>query len=98
MNDDSAKKATNQPVTLGKKVTPIAVAPAATAATCAIAPDAHLISSGLKIDTELFLKGSTNNMADKEKIETTTAPDSPTADSPDANSQYDGSADSNYPH
>ena len=55
MNYDSANDATNLPVTLENESTPGA-AISTVAATTAITPDAHFLSSGLKLDTDIFLK------------------------------------------
>ena len=66
MNDDAINDATEQTITLNNEaITDAAVFdtndpsnPATTAATAStIAPDAHFLSSGLKLDTKLFLKG-----------------------------------------
>ena len=101
MNGDTANGATNRLVTLDNEATPdddgfTAAAPAASAS--AIDPDAHFLSSGLKLDIEIFLKENIKNMADKDTIGTNPAPDSPGSDTPDSASQYAGSADSNSPH
>ena len=69
MNDDAADDATDWPVTLENESTPdaavfAAAAPAATSAAASaadtaaftIAPDSHFLSSGLKLDTEIFSK------------------------------------------
>ena len=72
MNDNSAKDATNLPVILDNGATPYSAVFAA--ATSAIATDAHFLSSGLKLDTELFSKGTIKNMADKDTIDTTPDP------------------------
>ena len=97
MNDGAANDATGQPVTLANEATPDAAAPTATAA-ATIAPDAHFPSPGIKLDTELFSKRNIKNMADKEKIDTTYAPDAPNADNPDAATKDDGSTESNSPY
>ena len=52
MNDNSAKDATNLPVILDNEATPYSAVFAA--ATSAIGTDAHFLSSGLKLGTELF--------------------------------------------
>ena len=75
-----------------------ATVPATTAATnvtdaSAIAPDANFLLSGLKLYTELFLKGNINNMADKDTIDTTPAHNAYT---PGILAQDSGSTDSNY--
>ena len=107
MSYDSANDAIDQPITLENEYTPdtaifAAAAPVANAAddaaTPTIAPDAHFLSSGLKLYTELFSKGKINNMADKEIIYTSPAPDSIDADTPNAIAQYSGSTDSNSPY
>ena len=69
-----------------------ATVPATTAATnvtdaSAIAPDANFLPSGLKLYTELFLKGNINNMADKDTIDTTPAPDTNDSYTPDNSAQ-----------
>ena len=107
MSYDSANDAIDQPITLENEYTPdtsifAAAAPVANAAddaaTPTIAPDAHFLSSGLKLYTELFSKGKINNMADKDTINATPAPNAPNSDNPDAVAQYYGSADSNSPY
>ena len=66
MDDAAANNATNQPVTLNNGAALDAAvfynaAPAYTATpTTAIPPDKHLLSSGLKLDTEIFSKGNIN--------------------------------------
>ena len=95
MNDDNAKKTTNQPVTLKNEATPDA---AFFAAAIVISPYAHLLSSGLKLDTELFSKKYINKMADNNKISATSDPDAPDADNPNSLSQDSGSTDSNSPY
>ena len=82
--------------------TPFASAAAAFAAAVTAAsdidPNVHLISLGLKINTELSFKGKINNMADNDTINTTPVPDSPDDDNPEAAAQDDGSTDSNFPY
>ena len=99
MNDDSVNDAIDRPVTLDNEATPDAIffvvaAPAVTAA--AIAPDAHFVSSGLKLDTEIFSKRNIKNLADKDTIDTTPDPNANDSDTHYAAAQYDGSTDSNY--
>ena len=105
MNDAAANDTTDWPINLNNEATPYnavftPATPAVTAATAAaaISPDAHFISSGIKLDTELFLKGNINNMADKDTIDTTPDPDTPSSDTPDASAQDAGSTDSNSPY
>ena len=102
MNNKNANNSTNQPVNLDNESTPdVAIFTAATAAAAsasAIVPDARFLSSGPKLDTELFSKGKINNMADKDTINATPAPNAPNSDNPDAVAQYYGSADSNSPY
>ena len=95
MNDDNENKTTNQPVTLKNEATPDA---AFFAAAIVISPYAHLLSSGLKLDTELFSKKYINKMADNNKISATSDPDAPDADNPNSLSQDSGSTDSNSPY
>ena len=93
--DNTVKNATNQPVPLDNEVTPdVAVfsvadsaGTVAAAADSFIAPDAYFLSSGLKLDTELFLTGSINNMADKYKIYPTPGPNVPESDTPNSSAQ-----------
>ena len=91
MNNGTANDATNQNVNLNNESTPyatiFAAASPATTTAAAIAPDAHFLSLGLKLDTEIFLKGNTNNMADKDTIETTPVPNVTTNDKSDDASQ-----------
>ena len=96
MND-----ATNWPITLENESNSDAAVFATTAtnttasATSGIAPDAHFLSSGLKLDTGIFLKGNINNMADKDTIDTTPSPDEPNYNTADAATQDAGSTESN---
>ena len=72
INDNAANDASKRPVTLNNSATldaavfvtayTVASDVAATAATATIVPDSYLLSSGLKLDTELFSKGNINNM------------------------------------
>ena len=103
MNENTTNDDTNQPITLNNEVTLdaavfAAAASSTTAAAFAIAPDAHFLSSGLKLDTELVLKGNINNMDYTDTIETTPAPDSTDSDTLNAAAQYAGSTDSNSPY
>ena len=98
------KNATNWPVTLDNEATPYAdvfptANPAVTDSSASdISPDAHLLSPGLKMDTEIFSKDNINNMADKYTIETTPSPDAPGAYTPNAADQDSVSTDSNSPY
>ena len=65
MKNDATNGATNQPVNLDNEDNPdtavfTAVAPVITSAVSdsTIASDAHFLSSGLKLDTEIFWKGT----------------------------------------
>ena len=70
MNDDDADNTNNQPINLGNKATPdssvfaAAATVASAASASANAPDTNSLSSGIKLDTEIFLKWSINNMDD----------------------------------
>ena len=62
MKYSNANDVTDQPVTLDNEATPYATvffsaSPVATSASAVsdIAPDAHLLSLGIKLDTEIFL-------------------------------------------
>ena len=96
MNNDAANDTTGQPVTLNNESNPDTGV--FSVATSAIVPDSHLLSSGIKLDTELFSKGNTNNMADKDTIDTTPVPKAPDTNTPDFAAQYAGSTESNYPY
>ena len=63
INDNTANDATERPATLENEATPdtailsataTATTSAAAAAAYVISPDAHFLSSGLKLDTEIF--------------------------------------------
>ena len=60
MNDDATDYATNLPVTLDNEATQydavfaFATPAATTVAAVTIFPNTHLLSSGIKLDTELF--------------------------------------------
>ena len=75
MNNDAVNNTNNQHVAPDNEATPYAAdfSAAAPVATAAISPYAHFLSSGLKLDTELFSKGSINNMAYKDTIDITAA-------------------------
>ena len=101
IKDNYANGANDQLVTLYNEATPNAAVFAATApavAASVIAPDAHFLSSGLKLDTELFLKGNIKNMADKGTIDTIPYLNTPDTDNPNAAAQYAGSTGSNSPY
>ena len=100
MNNDAVNNTNNQHVAPDNEATPYAAdfSAAAPVATAAISPYAHFLSSGLKLDTELFSKGSINNMAYKDTINTTPVPNAPDSDTPDASAQYAGSTDSSSPY
>ena len=107
MNNNAANVAIKWPVNLDTESTPDSTifATAATASIDAadgtasnIYPDAHILSSGLKLYTEIFSNGNINNMADKDTVDTTPAPKSPNADTPAAAAQYIFSTDSNSPY
>ena len=73
MNRNAAKGATNRPITLNNESTLdnsvfSDTAPDATAVVAAtdISPDAHLLPSGIKLDTQIFSKGNIKNMDDKD--------------------------------
>ena len=61
MTDDDADNTNNQPITLGNEATPDsyvfdAAATLASAASASVnAPDTNFLSSGIKLDTEIFL-------------------------------------------
>ena len=107
MNDATANNATNQPVNQENEATPdvavfmaannaaTAAATAAASAISNISHDAYLLASGLRLETELFLKGNTKNMADKYTINTTAPPDTPDLDNLNTSAQDEGSTDSN---
>ena len=63
-----------------------------------IASDANFLPSGLKLYSKLFKKGNKNNMADKDTIDTTPAPDAPDAVTPGTVAQDSGSTDFNSPY
>ena len=96
MNNDTVNTATNQPVTINNDATPDSDFFAANDAN--IAPDAYFLSSGIKLDTEIFSKGDINNMADKYTINTTPVPNLLNADTPKSAAQDDSSTDSNPPY
>ena len=107
MNIDAANIATNQTATLENEATPdvtiffaaySVTTPAAAVAISAIDPDPHFLLSGLKLDTDLFLKGTINIMDDKETVNNTPASNTPDADNPDTAAQNSGSTDSNTPY
>ena len=109
MNDNSVNESNNQPITLNNEATPDAsvfsvTAPSVTViATAAIedafiAPGTHFLSSGIKLDTELFSKGNRKNMSDKGTINTTPASDAPDADTFDAAAHDYDPTDSNSPY
>ena len=95
MNYDPVNNGTDWPATIDNIYTPDA---AIFAAASAIALDAHFLPSGLKLDTEIFLKGNIKNMADKDTINTTPSPHVPDADITDAAAQDDGCTGSNSPY
>ena len=99
MNNDAVNNPADQSVTIkatpDTAVFPVA-APSATAVD--ISPDNHFLSSEIKMDTELFLKGDIKKMADKEKIDATPDPNAPDDHTPNTADQDDGSTDSNYPY
>ena len=102
MNDD----ATGWPVSLKNEATPnvtvfssAATAPtAAVGAASAIVPDAHIPPSGQKQHTKPFYPATTNNMTKKYTINTTPAPDTPTAATADASARSPVSKISNSPY
>ena len=104
MNDDALNDSTNWPIspdneaTLDAAIFSASIVTATVSNVSDIAPDAHFLSSGLKLDTALFSKGGINNIADKYIIDTTPYPDAPGAEYPDAAVQDDGSIDSNSPY
>ena len=105
MNYDTAKDATDRPVNFNNEATPDAAilsdSPVSTTAatiTSDIALDAHFLSSGINLNTELFSKGNLKRMADNDIIETTPDPDAPDANTPDTSVQDAGSTESNYPN
>ena len=100
INYNAMQNYTNQPVTLDNESTLDAAAfsDAAPATSAAIALDAHFISSGIKLDIEIFPKGNIKKMVDKETTDTTPAPESHDADTPDTYAQDSGSTDSNSPY
>ena len=104
MNNNAKNGATDQTVTFDNEVTIYAAifdadAPSATAAAAsAIFPDAHFLSSRLKLDTDIFPEGKINSMADKDTIDTTPATNALETDTPEYSSQYAGSTDSNSPY
>ena len=75
-----------------------ALSATAAAAASDISPGTHFLLSGLKMDTELFLKGKINNMADKDTIGKNPSPGAPDADNLNAAAQYDGFTDSDSPY
>ena len=105
MNNNAANEATNQTSTLDHEATidaiffaSVAPAATATAVVSTISPDDHFLSSGLKMDTEIFSKGSINIMANRDTIDTTPSPDAPDGDSSDDAAQDSGYTDSYSPH
>ena len=82
MNNYATNDATKQPLTFDNEsnsdssvFAPTAPAVTASAASAAVIyPDDHFLSSGIKLDTEMFSKGNINKMADKYTIGTTPAP------------------------
>ena len=102
MNDDATNNTTHQTINIKNQSTPDATIsntsnPSANAA-ADIAPNANSLSLGLKTDTDIFLKGNVNNMANKDKINTNPDPDAPDTDIPENASQDSGSTDSNSPY
>ena len=85
-NDNSENDATDQLITLKNEATQDAAAAAAASAS-AIAPDLYFLSSGLQLDTKLFLKGNINNRADRDTLNTTLLPDALISGTPDAAAQ-----------
>ena len=78
MNDDAKNNTTHQTINIKNQSTPDATIsntsnPSAYAA-ADIAPNANSLSLGLKTDTDIFLKGNVNNMANKDKINTNPDP------------------------
>ena len=105
MNRNAAKGATNRPITLNNESNLdnsvfSDTAPDATAVVAAtdISPDAHLLPSGIKLDTQIFSKGNIKNMDDKDTIDTTTDYNVPEANTFNSATQYSGSTDSNSPY
>ena len=103
MNNKTANNATNWPITLDNESTPDstvfdATAPASTtsAAAAAISPDSDFLLSGLKLNTDLFKKGNINNMADKDKMDSTLAPNKVNDYNPDYYAQDDDCTNSNF--
>ena len=100
MNSNPMKNTTNQPVTINNETNPhAAIFSASLAVTAsAIAPDVHFLSSGLKLDTDIFSKGNINHLNNKDTIDTTPDPYAPEDDTSNASSQDYSSIESSLPY